>query len=154
MLTKPNDIVLDFCAGSGTTGFVSEYLNRQFVLVEQMDGQIEIMEQRFAEKRYIYLELKKYNQTFIERIEAAQDTETLLQIWELMKEKSFLAYNVDIKTQEANIEQFKQLDLAQQKAVLCELLDKNRLYVNVSDMNDERFETTDDERAVTEAFYK
>ena len=154
MLTKPNDIVLDFCAGSGTTGFVSEYLNRQFVLVEQMDGQIEIMEQRFAEKRYIYLELKKYNQTFIERIEAAQDTETLLQIWELMKEKSFLAYNIDIKTQEANIEQFKQLDLAQQKAVLCELLDKNQLYVNVSDMNDERFETTDDERAVTEAFYK
>ena len=111
------------------------------------------MEQRFAEKRYIYLELKKYNQTFIERIEAAQDTETLLQIWELMKEKSFLAYNIDIKTQEANIEQFKQLDLAQQKAVLCELLDKNQLYVNVSDMNDERFETTDDERAVTEAFY-
>lgn len=154
MLTKPNDIVLDFCAGSGTTGFVSEYLNRQFVLVEQMDGQIEIMEQRFAEKRYIYLELKKYNQTFIERIEAAQDTETLLQIWEQMKEKSFLAYNIDIKTQEANMEQFKQLDLAQQKDVLCELLDKNQLYVNVSDMNDERFETTDDEKAVTEAFYK
>lgn len=153
MLTKPNDIVLDFCAGSGTTGFVSEYLNRQFVLVEQMDGQIEIMEQRFAEKRYIYLELKKYNQTFIERIESAQDTETLLQIWEQMKEKSFLAYNIDIKTQEANMEQFKQLELAQQKAVLCELLDKNQLYVNVSDMNDERFETTDEERKVTEAFY-
>ena len=100
------------------------------------------------------MELKKHNQTFIERIESAQDTETLLQIWEQMKEKSFLAYNIDIKTQEANIEQFKQLDLAQQKAVLCELLDKNQLYVNVSDMNDERFETTDDERAVTEAFYK
>ena len=109
---------------------------------------------RYSRNNFVYLELKKYNHTFIERIEAAQDTETLLQIWELMKEKSFLAYNVDIKTQEANIEQFKQLDLAQQKAVLCELLDKNRLYVNVSDMNDERFETTDDERAVTEAFYK
>ena len=109
---------------------------------------------RYSRNNFVYLELKKHNQTFIERIESAQDTETRLQIWEQMKEKSFLAYNIDIKTQEANMEQFKQLELAQQKDVLCELLDKNQLYVNVSDMNDERFETTDDERAVTEAFYK
>lgn len=108
---------------------------------------------RYSRNNFVYLGLKKYNQTFIERIESAQDTETLLQIWEQMKEKSFLAYNIDIKTQEANMEQFKQLELAQQKDVLCELLDKNQLYVNVSDMNDERFETTDEERKVTEAFY-
>jgi len=108
---------------------------------------------RYARNNFIYLELKKFNQTFIEHIEAAQDTETLLQIWKQMKEKSFLAYNIDIKTQEENMEKFKQLDLTQQKQVLCELLDKNQLYVNVSDMNDSRFETTDEERAVTEAFY-
>ena len=108
---------------------------------------------RYARNNFIYLELKKFNQAFIERIEAANDTETLLQIWEQMKEKSFLAYNIDIKTQEANIEEFKQLELEEQKKVLCELLDKNQLYVNVSDMNDSRFETTDEERKVTEAFY-
>ena len=108
---------------------------------------------RYNRNNFIYLELKKFNQTFIERIEAAKDTETLLQIWEQMKEKSFLAYNVDIKAQEKNMEEFKQLDFAQQKEVLCELLDKNQLYVNVSDMNDNRFETTDEDRAVTEAFY-
>ena len=153
MLTLPNDIVLDFCAGSGTTGFVSEYLKRQFIMVEQMEGQIEIMKRRFVDIKYVYLELKKYNQTFIERIETAKNSDELLHIWKEMKEKSFLAYNIDIKTQEANMEQFKQLKLAQQKAVLCELLDKNQLYVNVSDMNDERFETTDEEKAVTEAFY-
>lgn len=153
MLTLPNDIVLDFCAGSGTTGFVSEYLKRQFIMVEQMEGQIEIMKRRFVDIKYVYLELKKYNQTFIERIETAKNSDELLHIWKEMKEKSFLAYNIDIKTQEANMEQFKQLKLAQQKAVLCELLDKNQLYVNMSDINDERFETTDEERAVTEAFY-
>jgi adenine-specific DNA-methyltransferase len=32
---------------------------------------------------------KKYSQTFIEQIEAANDTATLLQIWEQMKTKSF-----------------------------------------------------------------
>jgi len=153
MLTKENDIVLDFCAGSGTTGFVSEYLNRQFILVEQIDNQIEIMKQRFTGKRFIYLELKKFNQTFIEHIEAAKDTDELLSIWDQMKEKSFLAYNVDIKAQEENMEEFKHLDLAQQKEMLCEILDKNQLYVNVTDMNDSRFETTEEEREVTEAFY-
>lgn len=153
MLTLPNDIVLDFCAGSGTTGFVSEYLKRQFIMVEQMEGQIEIMKRRFVDIKYVYLELKKYNHTFIERIEAAKDSKELLQIWEEMKEKSFIAYNIDIKTQEENIEDFKQLELDSQKQIMCELLDKNQLYVNASDMDDCRFETTEEERKVTEAFY-
>ena len=108
---------------------------------------------RYNRNNFICIELKKYNQTFIERIEAAKDTGTLLQIWEQMKEKSFLAYNVDIKTQDANMAEFKQLDLAQQKSLLCELLDKNQLYVNLSDMSDSRFETTEEEYSVTQAFY-
>ncbi|MCQ2307079.1 MAG: site-specific DNA-methyltransferase [Bacteroidales bacterium] len=108
---------------------------------------------RYERNNFIYLELKKYNQAFIEKIEEADSSEKLLEIWELMKEKSFLNYNVDIKTQEANIEEFKQLELEQQKQVLCELLDKNQLYVNVSDMNDGRFATTEEEKNVTQAFY-
>ena len=108
---------------------------------------------RYNRNNFIYLELKKYNQTFIERIEEAKDSNALLQIWEQMKEKSFIAYNIDIKAQEASIDEFKQLDLEQQKQLLCEILDKNQLYVNVSDMNDSRFETTDEERNVTNAFY-
>lgn len=108
---------------------------------------------RYERNNFIYLELKKYNQAFIEKIEEADSSEKLLKIWEQMKEKSFLNYNVDIKTQEEHIEDFKQLELAEQKQVLCELLDKNQLYVNVSDMNDERFATTDEEKNVTQAFY-
>ena len=108
---------------------------------------------RYERNNFIYLELKKYNQAFIELIEDAEDSKTLLQIWEDMKEKSFLNYNIDIKAQEANIEEFKKLELSQQKQLLCELLDKIQLYVNVSDMDDSRFETTDEERKVTEAFY-
>ena len=108
---------------------------------------------RYNRNNFIYIELKKYNQAFVERIEAAKDTEALLQIWEQMKEKSFLAYNVDIKAQEENMKEFKQLDWAQQKEMLCEILDKNQLFVNVTDMNDIRFETTEEEREVTEAFY-
>ena len=113
----------------------------------------DISDGRYSRNSFVYFELKKYNEIFIERIDEAETTEDLLQIWEQMKEKSFLAYNVDVKTQDANIEDFKQLDLLQQKQVLCELLDKNQLYMNVSDMDDDRFDITEKERAVTESFY-
>src|SRR5690606_40388505 len=64
---------------------------------------------------FVYLELKKYNQIFIEQIQEAKNTEELLNIWEQMKVKSFLNYNVDIQKQEAHIEEFKTLTLAEQK---------------------------------------
>mgnify|MGYP005629253245 CR=1 FL=1 len=103
---------------------------------------------------FIYLELKKYNQTFIEQIEEAKDSEALLKIWEKMKTKSFLNYNVDIKKQEEHLEEFKALSLAEQKQHLCELLDKNQLYVNLSSLNDIEFSCTKEEKKITKDFYQ
>ncbi|AKK73624.1 hypothetical protein OK18_14360 [Chryseobacterium gallinarum] len=152
--TNKNDIILDFFAGSGTTGFVSDYLSRQFILVEQLENTHKIIKDRFEGINYTYLELKKYNQTFIEKIEKAKDEETLLHIWEEMKARSFLNYNVDIQRQEQCIEDFKALSLKEQKHHLCELLDKNQLYVNLSSLNDQNFECTPEERKVTQEFYQ
>ena len=151
--TAEKDIVLDFFSGSGTTGFVAEYLNRQFILIEQLDNTHSILKNRFNEISYVYLELKKYNQTFIEQIEAAQNTDTLLHIWEQMKQKSFLNYNVDIKKQDENIELFKALTVDQQKQHLCEILDKNQLYVNLSALHDKDFGCSDEEIRITNDFY-
>ncbi|HPW67601.1 MAG TPA: site-specific DNA-methyltransferase, partial [Salinivirgaceae bacterium] len=136
-------IVLDYHAGSGTTAHAVLELNkedggnRQFIMVEQMDyietvtcKRVQKVIEQNGNSSFIYLELKKYNQAFIEQIEVAKDTETLLQIWEQMKAKSFLNYNVDIKKQEEHIDDFKALSLKEQKQHLCELLDKNQLYVN------------------------
>ena len=103
---------------------------------------------------HTYLELKKYNQTFIEQIEAAKNIKALLKIWEQMKAKSFLNYNVDIQKQDEHIEEFKQLDLKQQKEHLVELLDKNQLYVNLSSINDKDFEVSEAEKQVTKDFYQ
>ena len=103
---------------------------------------------------FIYLELKKYNQTFIEQIEEAKDTEALLQVWEQMKAKSFLNYNVDIKKQDEHLEEFKALSLSEQKQHLCELLDKNQLYVNLSSLNDADFDCTEEEKKITKDFYQ
>lgn len=152
--TNENDIILDFFAGSGTTGFVSNYLKRQFILIEQLDDTHSIIKNRFEGINYIFLELKKYNQIFIDKIEEAQDSDNLLTIWEEMKEKSFLNYNIDIKRQEDHLEEFKTLSLENQKRHLCELLDKNQLYVNLSSLNDENFECTPEEKNVTKDFYQ
>jgi site-specific DNA-methyltransferase (adenine-specific) len=44
--SKPGDIVLDFFAGSGTTGFVSHELGRRFILVDQNPESIEVIKNR------------------------------------------------------------------------------------------------------------
>jgi site-specific DNA-methyltransferase (adenine-specific) len=46
--SKPGDWVLDFFAGSGTTGAVAGMFGRNFVMVDQNDEAIEVMKQRYA----------------------------------------------------------------------------------------------------------
>jgi adenine-specific DNA-methyltransferase len=171
-VTEENDIVLDYHLGSGTTASTAHKMHRQYIGIEQMDYIETVATERLKKVidgeeggisksvnwqgggSFIYLELKKYNQTFIEKIEVAQDSETLLKIWEEMKSKSFLNYNVDIKKQEQHLETFKILSLKEQKQHLCELLDKNQLYVNLSSLNDISFECTQEEQKVTKEFYR
>ncbi len=171
LTANEKDIILDFFAGSGTTGAVAHKMKRQYILCEQMDYVEELPINRIKDVvdgdqsgisksvnwqgggDFVYLELKKYNQTFIEQIAEAEDSEALLQIWEQMKGKSFLNYNVDIKKQEEYIEEFKALSIAEQKQHLCEILDKNQLYVNLSSLNDTDFACTEDEKRVTKDFY-
>ncbi len=170
--TEPHDIVLDFNLGSGTTCAVAHKLGRQYIGIEQLDydqndcvvrlknvingdstGVSKVVNWQGGGS-FVYLELKKYNQTFIEQIEEAKDSEILLKIWEQMKAKSFLNYNVDIKKQDEHINEFKALSLAEQKQHLCEILDKNKLYVNLSSLNDADFACTEEEKKITRDFYQ
>jgi len=171
-VTEEGDLVLDYHIGSGTTASTAHKMNRQYIGIEQMDYVETVAVERLKKViegeqggisksvnwqgggSFVYLELKKYNQTFIEQIEEAQNTEALLQIWEQMKAKSFLNYNVDIKKQDKHIEEFKALSLVVQKQHLCELLDKNQLYVNLSSLNDTDFECSEEEKKVTKGFYQ
>ncbi|OFV11182.1 hypothetical protein HMPREF3127_20025 [Sphingobacterium sp. HMSC13C05] len=172
MSTNENDLVLDYHLGSGTTCAVAHKLKRQYIGLEQLNYGENDSVKRLRNVTngdstgiskslnwqgggsFVYLELKKYNQAFIEQIEVAKDTETLLHIWEQMKSKSFLNYNVDIKKQEERLEEFKTLSLSEQKQHLCELLDKNQLYVNLSSLNDADFACTEEEKKVTKDFYQ
>ncbi len=172
VLTDKQDIVVDIFAGSGTTGVVAHKLNRQYVLIEQLDyiEPIPVSRCRKVIKGdqtgiskavdwqgggdFVYCELKKYNQPFIEQIEVAKDSKELLKIWEEMKEHSFINYNVDIKKQDEAIEEFKELTLKQQKEILLQILNKNQLYVNLSSIDDADFKVSDEDRKLTKEFYE
>lgn len=170
--TKEKDIVLDFFSGSGTTAAVAHKLNRQYIACEQIEHQIELNIDRLKQViegddvgisddvdwrgggSFVYLELKKYNQEFIEEIESATKTEELLTIWEKMKQKAFFRFNVDMQKFDEGIEEFKALALEQQKECLCKMLDLNQLYVNRSDMEDETAKVTEEEKRITKNFYQ
>jgi adenine-specific DNA-methyltransferase len=167
ILSDKNDRILDFFAGSGTTAHAVLELNkedggnRQFIMCEQMNYVETVTSKRIQKiieqnktNNFVFTELKKYNLTFIEQIEDATDTETLLGIWERMKEKSFLNYNVDIQEQEKHLEDYKKDTLENQKQLLIKLLDLNQLYVNLSSLNDKDFECTGEEKSVTKDFYQ
>jgi len=174
MITNEGDIVLDYHLGSGTTAAVAHKMKRQFIGIEQLDyGENDSVIRLknvingddtgispYEDVKwqgggsFVYFELKKYNQTFIEQIEAARDTNALLAIWEQMKAKSFFKYSVDLQKFQESIEEFKQLDLAKQKELLCEILDKNQLYVNLSSLNDTDFACTEEEKKITKDFYR
>ena len=103
---------------------------------------------------FVYLELKKYNQVFIDEIESATKTDELLAIWEKMKQKAFFRFNVDMQKFDEGIEEFKAQTLEQQKECLCKMLDLNQLYVNRSDMEDETAKVTEEEKRITKNFYQ
>ena len=49
--TNEGNLVLDNCAGSGTTGIAARNLNRQFILIEKEPEYVEIIKNRLAQEK-------------------------------------------------------------------------------------------------------
>ncbi len=166
--TNKDDIILDFFSGSGTSGHATLKFNkedggnRKFILIEQLDDHIKVCKQRIqkvmkSEKlddNFIYCELKKYNQEAIEKIQSTKDTKQLLKIWEEMCRNYFLNYDVDIKKFNENKKDFEKLNLTQQKKLLIEMLNKNQLYVNLSEIDDVQFKISKEDKELNKKFWK
>lgn len=170
--TKPGDIVLDFFMGTGTTCAVAHKMGRQYIGIEQLDYEensavIRLKnvingDQTGISKEvnwqgggdFIYMELMKLNETFIEKIRDTKTTEKLLNIWEDMKHSGFLSYRVDPRLFDENIEEFKALDLDEQKKFLLEMLDYNDLYVNYSEIDDTIYNISEMDKKLNKEFYR
>ena len=165
-----NDTVLDFFAGSGTTAHAVVELNRedggnrQFILCEQMDYVSDVTVNRVGKAAvgqdcdFIYCELMKYNEAFMKRIQTASSSKELLKIWQEMAEGSFLNWYVNPARPEDAVRDFEAIGkepdgLQKQKHLLAELLDKNQLYVNLSEIDDAQFKVSKEDKALNKAFY-
>ena len=95
-----------------------------------------------------------YNAAFVARIQAARTSDELVQIWRAMAKESFLNWYVNPEVPADAVEDFIAIgDVVQQKSLLVALLDKNQLYVNLSEMEDAEFQVTDEDKVLNREFY-
>lgn len=171
LATQPNDIVLDFFVGSGSTCAVAHKMGRRYIGIEQMDYIEELTKNRLINVvagdntgisknfswegggGFVYCELAKANQTFVEAIEVASTTDALLSVWLDMQEKAFLSYRADPKSILQSTEQFKELAVAEQKKFLIQVLDKNMLYVPLTEIGDKVYAISDADKALNKQFF-
>jgi adenine-specific DNA-methyltransferase len=176
-MTSKDDIIMDFFAGSGTTGHATLELNkedggnRQFILIEQLDTHMDVILKRIKKvmelyskdknlnnfdksEYFVYCELMKFNEEAMEKIQDAKNTEGLLKIWKEMCEHYFLNYDIEIKRFNDAQDEFKKLSLEKQKKLLCEMLNKNQLYVNLSEIDDSQFKVSKEDKELNKKFYK
>ena len=170
MVTNVGDIVLDYHLGSGTTCAVAHKLGRRYIGVEQMsyieDITVERMkkvidgEQTGISKTvdwqgggsFIYCELLENASTLIEKIQSASE-ETINEIKnEIYADERIVPYITREELKKAD-EEFNSLELQKKKKALISLVDKNKLYVNYSDMDDESYDISESDKAFTKSFY-
>lgn len=169
--TKEGELVMDFFSGTGTAASVAHKLKRQWIIVEQIDRQVVKQLTRLKNTiageqvgisksvgwkgggDFVYLELMKWNENFVQDIKKAKIKEELKKLWETMKEKAFLSYKVDIKTIDKHAKYFDELSIEDQKRFLLECLDKNHLYVNYSEIDDEEYGVSAGDKKINKLFY-
>lgn len=171
MSTDEGDIVLDFHLGTGTTAAAAHKLNRKYIGIEQMQPQVDIILKRLSKViagetagiskfvnwhgggSFVYCELKKLNQNFVERIESAQADSELSGLFEYILKSGFISCKVEPKEIAESAKDFEELSIPDKKRFLMEILDKNQLYVNLCDVDDETFGVSENDRAFTKSFY-
>lgn len=170
MTTKENDIILDFFVACA----VAHKMGRRWIGIEQMDYIEDITKVRLQKVlngeqsgiskavnwqgggSFVYFELKKYNQEFVEKILSANTKTELNKVYKEMQENAFLQFwfeKDDFK------EVFKDDDdslidnLNERKQKLIDILDSNQLYLNYLEMNDAKHEVSEHDKILTKAFY-
>ena len=170
--TTEGDLVLDFFSGSGTTVSAAHKLKRRWIAIEQLENQINILQKRLTDVingdssgisesvnwqgggDFIYCELMRYNEAFIDRIQSAESSGELLEIWRDISRESFLKWRVKRdEPEEAEADFMGINDVEKQREVLADLLEKNQLYVHFSEMEDETFEVSEPDKDLNKEFY-
>ena len=159
-------LVLDFFGGSGTTGHAVMEINkdgghRRFILVEQMDyietdtlpRNVAIMKSIAPNTSIVYCELAKSNQKYADEVSEAKTDAELSVLLECVLKSGFISSKVNPAEIAGTASDFESLALEDKKRFILELLDKNMLYVNLSDLEDEDYAISDANKSFTRNFY-
>ena len=170
--TEEGDIVLDYHLGSGTTAAVAHKMGRQYIGVEQMDYIEDIAVERLRKViageqggisksvdwqgggDFVYCELASANQAYIDKIQRAETKEKLLDLWEEMQQRAFLSYKVDPRDYSTLAKELTDLSLEGLRHFLIDVLDKNLLYVPLSELESSEYSNLcAEDRRLTHTFY-
>lgn len=171
MVSNKNDIILDFFTGSGTTAAVAHKMGRRYIGVEQMNYIEDVTVERLKKVlegeqggiskaqnwhgggSFVYCELKEDANTLISTIQnATEDTIESIKA-AIYNDERIVPYLTKQELTDAD-KDFENLTLEEKKQVLTKLIDKNKLYVNASDMDDETYQISDADKAFTKSFYE
>jgi adenine-specific DNA-methyltransferase len=166
-----DDIILDFFAGSGTTLAVAHKTGRQYIGIEQMDYIHDLPESRLKKViageqggiskavnwqgggDFVYMELAEWNEKWVKKIREAKTAKELEEIWNELKDNTFLSWKIDLKIFDENAKDFANLSVTDQKKFLIECLDKNQLYVNLSEIEDKEYRVSYEDIKLNKEFY-
>ncbi|WP_202608513.1 DNA methyltransferase [Proteus sp. G2674] len=171
MSTQEGDYVLDYHLGSGTTTAAAHKLNRRYIGIEQLNygsndclvrmnnvvnGDTTGISKEVGWQNggsFVYCELAELSSKYSNRVEQAHSSGELIAIWNELKESSNLSYKIDPKQFDKNISLFKNLSFVDQQRFLIEAIDKNQLYVNYSDIEDESNAISELDKKFNKQFY-
>jgi|TARA_R100000479_G_scaffold51000_2_gene23949 adenine-specific DNA-methyltransferase len=170
MSTNEKDLVLDFHLGSGTTAAVAHKLNRQYIGIEQLnygknDSTIRLQNVINGDTTgiskavnwqgggsFVYAELAKNNQNYIDRIQAADSDTELRDLYKELTNNHLISYKVTPEDLKAQNNEFATLSRDDQKKMLIKILDKNELYINYSEMRDVQYKLHKDKAKAQQIF--
>ncbi len=171
IFSSKDDLILDFQLGSGTTCAVAHKMNRRYIGIEQMNYIRDISSERLKNVidgeqggiskslnwqgggSFVYCELLENASTLIEKIQVSSE-ETLYEIKnEIYSDERIVPYITREELNKADAE-FENLSFEEKKKSLISLVDKNKLYVNYSDMDDQTFNVTEEDKRFTKSFYE
>ena len=171
MITKPNDLILDFHLGSGTTAAVAHKMGRRYIGIEQMDYIENIAVKRLKKVidgeqtgisktvnwqgggSFVYCELKENGQKLIDSV-LSSDVESIDEIKEKIFSDDRIVPYITKQELEKVDKDFLNLKLEEKKKVLMDLIDKNKLYINYSDIDNEEYDISKEEKQFNNSFYK
>lgn len=171
LASNKGDYVLDFFSGTCTTQAVALKMNRRFIGIEQMDYINTVSVPRLCKViegeqggiskdvdwsgggSFVYCELAERSETLMKGLQSAKDSDSILAILDEATEKGLLRPSVLPDDLKKTREDFLEFSLDEQRRLVMELLDKNKLYVNLCDMEDENMGLSENSRAFTRGFY-